>query len=57
MNPNPTECSCIHGGTRTHNLWIRSPTRYPLRHADDASCEILELRYSGNNVFVLVFVS
>ena len=20
------------GGTRTHNLWIRSPTRYPLRH-------------------------
>ena len=21
-----------HGGTRTHNLWIRSPTRYPLRH-------------------------
>ncbi len=20
-------------GTRTHNLWIRSPTRYPLRHS------------------------
>ena len=20
------------GGTQTHNLWIRSPTRYPLRH-------------------------
>ena len=24
---------CTHGGCRTHNLWIRSPTRYPLRHA------------------------
>ena len=25
---------CISGGTRTHNLRIRSPTRYPLRHGD-----------------------
>ena len=24
----------ISGGTRTHNLRIRSPTRYPLRHGD-----------------------
>ena len=25
---------CVSGGTRTHNLRIRSPTRYPLRHRD-----------------------
>ena len=24
----------IHGGIRTHDLWIRSPARYPLRYAD-----------------------
>ena len=28
------------GGTRTHNLWIRSPTRYPLRHWGLASCAV-----------------
>ena len=27
---------CTHGGTRTRNLRIRSPTRYPLRHAGSA---------------------
>ncbi|GBP73339.1 hypothetical protein EVAR_53134_1 [Eumeta japonica] len=26
--------SPIPGGDRTHDLWIRSPTRYPLRHRD-----------------------
>ena len=24
----------IPGGIRTHGLWIRSPTRYPLRYRD-----------------------
>ena len=24
----------IPGGIRTHDLWIRSPTRYPLRYGD-----------------------
>ena len=25
---------CIPGGIRTRDLWIRSPTRYPLRYGD-----------------------
>ena len=29
-----TVAKYISGGTRTHNLRIRSPTRYPLRHGD-----------------------
>ena len=29
--------SCIPGGIRTRDLWIRSPTRYPLRYGDFAS--------------------
>ena len=30
----PKRKKCIHGGIRTHDLWIRSPARYPLRYAD-----------------------
>ena len=30
----------IHGGIRTHDLWIRSPTRYPLRYADLVTIDI-----------------
>ena len=28
------EKQIIPGGIRTHGLWIRSPTRYPLRYGD-----------------------
>ena len=31
-NPSYAKEKNDQGGTRTHNLWIRSPTRYPLRH-------------------------
>ena len=28
------KCVCIPAGIRTRDLWIRSPTRYPLRYRD-----------------------
>ncbi|KRY39325.1 hypothetical protein T01_15178 [Trichinella spiralis] len=30
----------IPGGDRTHDLWVRSPTRYPLRYRDFYRCGI-----------------
>lgn len=33
----------IHDGSRTRNLRIRSPTRSPLRHADDSINNVLPL--------------
>ena len=35
----PQERKEVPGGDRTHNLWIRSPTRYPLRY-EDGSMEV-----------------
>ena len=39
-----TVAKYISGGTRTHNLRIRSPTRYPLRHRD-----IWDLLFADNS--------
>ena len=38
-NPNLRQKAFIPGGIRTRDLWIRSPTRYPLRYGD---CFVLQ---------------
>ncbi len=40
----------IPGGTRTRNLWIRSPTRYPLRYGDRQCAIKSVLRRPDNKV-------
>ena len=35
-----SEKQIIPGGIRTHGLWIRSPTRYPLRYRDTKGNDI-----------------
>ena len=49
----------IPGGIRTHDLWIRSPARYPLRYGDDvlarSLCKpVLRLIYVSANTILLV---
>jgi hypothetical protein len=34
IKKNSQKENCIPCGDRTHDLWIRSPTRYPLRQRD-----------------------
>ena len=34
----------IPGGIRTHDLWIRSPTRYPLRYRDSVCYILMHLK-------------
>ena len=41
--------SSIHGGIRTHDLWIRSPTRYPLRYADLVTIDCYSM---DHNIFI-----
>lgn len=50
VSHNPSD---IPGGDRTHDLWIRSPTRYPLRHRDLMMSGAYRLSYKRQFIPIL----
>lgn len=41
---------CVPGGGRTHDPWIRSPVRFPLRHRDFTSTLIIDFIFKIENI-------
>lgn len=55
MKKNEKNIFAVPGGGRTHDLWIRSPVRFPLRHKDGIlQCKIDQpIKPCGSIAYVL----